>query len=190
MDSRIDTQTNVVAQVMGRLDGFTLAAKLLKLRNIFGGAFAVDPKNQLSGWDSCNLLNIDITFQPRNVPEKTHEMCIGFYNNTDTFAPDCQVTHLRPGQHEFAGEWAASRLIAPAGLDWILRCEETSDALGKSYDFATSSPRSAFSVYFAVPEQNCDFQLLRLENTSTAMPNAQIDGDLEFRDPKITGAVP
>ena len=120
MDSRINTHTNVVAQVMGRLDGFTLAAKLLKLRNIFGGAFAFDPKNQLSGWESFNLPNIEITF----------------------------------------------------------------------HAFATSWPRSAFSVYFAVPKQNCDFQLLRLESASTAMPNAQIDGDLEFRDPKITGAVP
>jgi len=190
MDSRINTQTNVVAQVMGRLDGFTLAAELLKLGNLFDGAFAFDPKTQLSGWDSVNLPNIEITFPPRNVPEKTDEMCIGFYNNTDTFAPDCQVTHLRPGQHEFAGEWAASRLIEPAGLHWILRCEETSDALGKSDAFATSSPRSAFSVSFAVPEQNCDFRLFSLENANTDMPNAQIDGDLEFRDPKITGAVP
>jgi len=120
MDSRINTQTNVVAQVMGRLDGFTLAAKLLKLGNIFDGAFAFDPKNQLSGLDSFNLPNIEITF----------------------------------------------------------------------HAFATSWPRNAFSVSFAVPEQNCDFQLFSLENASTAMPNARIDGDLEFRDPKIPGAVP
>ena len=159
---------------------------LLKVGNVFDGNFDLDAKNQYFDWNLYPFANGEIGVVTKRDDEKNRVLRLSFYNTTEVFANVEQYMRIRPGTYQFDGEETANGLKAVAGLKFVVYCADMGTVLGESPVFRDSTPWQKFSFNFAIPEADCQTQLLRLQSASTAVLDAKLDGEILFDSFKIS----
>lgn len=160
---------------------FLSPQELRKAANVYDGAFELDARNMLFGWNFEKLKNTDIRLVPRSTSTTDRMLRVEFMNPSERFQNVSQILRLAPGLYNFSGEMKAERLETEVGLVWRIYCmgekENVIAATGKLFASSTWAP---IELPFEIPAENCAAQRLRLEVASRSALDHRITGQVYF----------
>ena len=91
-------------------------------------------------------------------------MRVVFSNTRVPYRQVSKLLVLPPGQYQLDGTVKAEGLDTPRGMRWTVSCVGSNGApLAMTDDYLGTFSWRAFSVSFAVPQQGCVAQTLRIE---------------------------
>ncbi|MCB1589923.1 MAG: hypothetical protein KDI56_13540 [Xanthomonadales bacterium] len=94
-----------------------------------------------------------------------------------------QLLLLPPGQYELTGQVWLNHLQGPAGLAWVVRCEQPNGRLlASSESFAGESGWRGWLLSMTVPVGQCGGQWLSLEIPARIAAERELHGEAAFRD--------
>ncbi len=111
---------------------------------------------------------------------------VSFNGERVRFQHVLQYLFLDPGRYRLQGRARPDGLKTERGLRWRLRCVGATALLAESELFVGSDDWRSFAVEFAIPDQGCLAQLLRLELDGRVELEFEAQGDAWFDDLAVT----
>jgi hypothetical protein len=120
---------------------------------------------------------------------KKRALLVEFSGARVRFANVKQLMLLPPGDYSFSGKVKTAELRTVRGLWWRIFCANASaNSLANTELVSSTMPWTDFMVKFQVPATDCGAQWLQLELPARIDPELRIEGQVWYRDLRITPA--
>jgi hypothetical protein len=157
----------------------------------YNGNFEIPADGLPFNWIINPVLGADVKVVPSE-DGKGRVLRAQFSGARVQFSNVKQLMLLAPGHYRLAGQVKSDDLRTTRGLWWRLSCVNGSaeKSLAQTDLVSGTHPWSDFQVDFEVPAAGCAFQWLRLELPARIASEHQIEGQVWYRDLRITPVPP
>lgn len=165
---------------------FLSETRKTKAKLVFDGGFTENPTNIPFEWNVTEVPKGSVAFLRRPDPEGTRTLRIEFVGSGRPRLSVYQVLSLSPGRYRLKVEASADNLRTARGVVWRLSCfEERENVLAETEPLRGSISWRELSVDFVMPEDGCDFPVLRLALGAKAAPELIANGTVYFRNLRL-----
>ncbi len=163
------------------------AESLRKAGFIHDGGFDLPLSNQYFSWTYDKMPNVDGRITSRSPGSVDKVFRVDFSPARSYFRNFYQLLKLPPGAYVLTGEAKTENLVSQAGLVWRLICVgEASQTLASSKPISGSQQWTSFEMSFAIPDEGCSTQTIRLEVDAKTALDTQISGQAQFDNLSVT----
>lgn len=157
------------------------------LGNLYNGSFELPISNVGFDWRITSPRGVTVEIIETYDTHGGKALRVSFSGVRVHFQHIYQYLYLEPGRYLLRGRARLDSLRAERGLRWRLRCVGgDTPLLAESEPFVGSDNWRDFEVEFAVPDQGCLAQLLRLELEGRVELEFEAQGDAWFDDLTIS----
>ena len=134
----------------------------------------------MRGWEISRIAGADIYFAAERGNNRA--LRVQFHDRRVAFRNVSQWLFLPPGDYRLKGRVKLVDLQAAQGLSWTLVCAGDTTLMGKSERLVGNSDWRSFTLEFAIREEQCGAQQLRLILDARIAAEQQISGEAWFDD--------
>lgn len=154
---------------------------------VYNGDFQRPQTNLVFDWTLRPISGASIAFESDSSNPENRVLRIEFIRKRTMFRNVTQLILLPPGAYTLTGRFKSYDLLTRRGLVWRIYCSGTKTIAGESNRIrGTEEEWKTFEAKFTVPEQGCEYQVLRLEIDARAEVESEISGSVWFDDVTIS----
>lgn len=156
-----------------------------QLGNVFNGGFEREQSDSGFDWRFGHVRGAYIERLPTPGAGGELALLVGFEDRRVPFDHVRQLLALSPGNYRLELRARADGLRSERGMVWSVTCADAGDQLGSTEPVKGHSPWGTLSFEFAVPEDKCGGQWLRLNVPARIPAEQRIGGRAWFDDLRI-----
>ena len=148
------------------------------LRYAFNGDFELPPSSLPFDWVLPNNPGANVEIIESAEPDHGHVLHAEFGNTRAETLLAMKTMILTPGRYRLSGSVKAQEIQSERGLVWRIACiAQSGEIIAETPHIKGTVAWQSFSADFAVSEENCRAQMMRLEIDARVSLESQISGD-------------
>ncbi len=157
--------------------------------NVYNGGFSAAPSGAPFDWAVRRQPGLTVTLPKSDGGKDSSSLSLEFLQTPVRDPGIRQFLKLAPGSYRLSVQASGDAAVLPKRLFWSVSCFRPSLPLARLAVAQGTYPMTGSSVTFAVPEDRCGLQVLRLENRAmTESWNDRYSGTIAFDEIRIVSA--